>query len=88
MKEELQPVESGEFSGQRIKSFVERIERMEEEKKAAMEDIKDIYGEAKALGFEAKILRKIISLRKINLEKRREENELLDLYMSAIGMEE
>lgn len=86
--EEMEANNSGEFSGQRIKSFIERVERLEEEKKALAEDIKEVYGEAKALGFEAKILRKIVSLRKTNLEKRREENELLELYMSAIGMEE
>jgi uncharacterized protein (UPF0335 family) len=75
-------------SGQRLKSFIERIERLEEEKKALAEDIRDVYGEAKGTGFEPKIIRKIISLRKANLEKRREEQELLDLYMSAIGMAE
>jgi uncharacterized protein (UPF0335 family) len=75
-------------SGARLKSFLERIERLEEEKKALAEDVRDIYSEAKATGFEPKIMRKIISLRKTNLEKRREEQELLDLYMSAIGMVE
>ncbi len=75
-------------SGARLKSFLERIERIEEEKKALAEDIRDIYSEAKSTGFEPKIMRKIISLRKTNLEKRREERELLDLYMSAIGMVE
>lgn len=75
-------------SGQRLKSFLERIERLEEEKKAIAEDIRDIYGEAKATGFDPKIIRKIVSLRKTNLEKRREEQELLELYMSAIGMTE
>lgn len=79
---------SGEVSGQRLKSFIERVERLEEEKKALSEDIRDVYSEAKATGFEPKIIRKIVSLRKTNLEKRREEQELLDLYMSAIGMAE
>jgi len=87
-KQEMAENNSGEFSGSRIKSFIERVERLEEERKSISDDIKDVYGEAKALGFEAKILRKIVRLRKTNLEKRREENELLDLYMSAIGMEE
>lgn len=73
-------------SGARLKSFLERIERLEEEKKALAEDIRDVYSEAKAMGFEPKIMRKIVSLRKTALEKRREEQELLDLYMSAIGM--
>ena len=79
---------SGEVSGQRLKSFIDRVERLEEEKKALAEDIRDVYSEAKATGFEPKIIRKIVSLRKTNLEKRREEQELLDLYMSAIGMAE
>jgi uncharacterized protein (UPF0335 family) len=80
--------DSGEISGKRLKSFIERIERLEEEKKALGEDVRDVYGEAKATGFEPKIIRKIISLRKTNLEKRREEQELTELYMSAIGMVE
>jgi uncharacterized protein (UPF0335 family) len=75
-------------SGARLKSFLERIERLEEEKKATAEDIRDVYAEAKGTGFEPKIMRKIISLRKANVEKRREEQELLDLYMAAIGMVE
>lgn len=79
---------SGEVAGARLKSFIQRVERLEEEKKALMEDIRDVYGEAKASGFEPKIMRKIVGLRKSNLEKRREEQELLDLYMAAIGMEE
>ncbi len=79
---------SGEVSGSRLKSFIERVERLEEEKKALAEDIRDVYSEAKATGFEPKIMRKIVSLRKANLEKRREEQELLELYMSAIGMVE
>ncbi len=78
----------GEISGNRLKSFIERVERLEEEKKALAEDIRDVYAEAKSTGFEPKIMRKIVSLRKANLEKRREEQELLDLYMAAIGMVE
>ena len=77
-----------EISGNRLQSFIERVERLEEEKKALTEDIRDVYAESKASGFDSKIMRKIVSLRKTNLEKRREEQELLDLYMSAIGMAE
>ena len=89
-KSNLKPKDDhvAEVSGTRLKSFIERVERLEEEKKAMAEDIRDVYSEAKAVGFEPKIMRKIVSLRKANLEKRREEQELLDLYMSAIGMEE
>ncbi len=79
---------NGEVSGTRLKSFIERVERLEEEKKTLAEDIRDVYSEAKATGFEPKIMRKIVSLRKTNLEKRREEQELLDLYMAALGMVE
>ena len=80
--------ENGEISGNRLKSFIERIERLEEEKKAMGEDIRDVYSEAKSTGFEPKIMRKIVSMRKANLEKRREEQELLELYMAALGMAE
>lgn len=78
----------GGVSGERLKSFIERIERLEEEKSAIADDIKDVYSEAKATGFEPKIMRKIVSLRKMDTEKRREENELIDIYKSAIGMGE
>lgn len=77
-----------EVSGARLKSFIERVERLEEEKKALSEDIREVYGEAKSTGFDPKVMRKVVSLRKTNLEKRREEQELLALYMSAIGMAE
>lgn len=92
--EEIKMIDAGighnsqEVSGKRLKSFIERIERMEEEKKAIAEDIRDIYSESKATGFEPKIIRKIVALRKSNLEKRREEQELTELYMTAIGMAE
>ena len=76
----------GGVAGQRLRSFIERVERLEEEKAALMEDIKEIYAEAKGVGFDAKTMRKIVALRKLDTEKRREAEELLDLYKSAIGM--
>ncbi len=79
--------DSGGVSGQRLKAFIERIERLEEEKAGLAEDIKDIYAESKGVGFDTKIMRKVIRLRKMDLEKRREEEELLELYKSAIGLE-
>lgn len=88
MTTEQNQAQNGEVSGARLKSFIERVERLEEEKKSLAEDIRDVYSEAKSTGFEPKILRKIVALRKANLEKRREEQELLDMYMSAIGMAE
>ena len=74
-------------AGKRLLSFFERIERLEEEKAALAEDIKEVYAEAKAAGFEVKIMRRVMKLRKMEIEKRREEDQLLELYMSAIGME-
>lgn len=76
----------GGVAGKRLQAFIERIERLEGEKAALMEDIKEVYGEAKGVGFDIKIIRKIISLRKVDAEKRREAEELLELYKSAIGM--
>jgi len=78
---------SGEISSERLKSFIKRIEKLEEDKAAISEDLKEVYAEAKGTGFDTKIIRKIISLRKLEVEQRREMDELLDLYKSAIGME-
>ena len=69
-----------------LKSIIERIERLEEEKAALSEDIKDVYGEAKGTGFDVKVLRKIISLRKQDLSERQEQDALLETYMAALGM--
>jgi len=76
----------GGVAGQRLTSFIERIERLEEEKAVLMEDLKEVYGEAKGVGFDVKTIRKIVGLRKMDTEKRRESEEMLDLYKSAIGM--
>lgn len=77
----------GGVAGKRLRSFLERIERLEAEKAGMVEDIKEVYAEAKGVGFDAKTMRRIIRLRKMEVEKRREENELLELYASAIGMQ-
>ena len=69
-----------------LRAIIERIERLEEEKKEVAEQIKEVYAEAKANGFDAKILRKVVSLRKKPTEERQEEEALLDLYLSALGM--
>jgi uncharacterized protein (UPF0335 family) len=74
------------FAQGQLKSLVERIERLEEEKKTIAADIKEVYAEAKANGFDTKILRKVISLRKKEANEREEEQSMLDLYMSALGM--
>ena len=69
-----------------LKAFVDRIERLEEEKKTLADDIKDVYGEAKAMGFDAKILKMVIALRKKDEQERMEEDMILDTYLSALGM--
>jgi len=76
----------GGVAGKRLKAFIERVERLEEEKGALMEDIKEVYGEAKATGFDVKTIRKIVKLRRLDVEKRAEEDQLLALYKSAIGL--
>lgn len=74
-------------SGKRLQSFFDRIERLEEEKAGLAEDIKDIYAEAKAVGFDVKTMRRVLKLKKMDAQKRQEEDELLELYMAAIGLE-
>ena len=69
-----------------LKSIVERIERLEEEKAALSSDIKDVYAEAKANGFDTKILRTVIRLRKQDSAERQEQEAILDLYLHALGM--
>jgi uncharacterized protein (UPF0335 family) len=77
---------TGEVHAGHLRAFVERIERLEEEKKALSGDIKDVYGEAKANGFDVKIMRKIVSIRKQDRDSRIEEETILDLYLAALGM--
>lgn len=69
-----------------LRSFVERIERLEEEKKTIADDIKDVYGEAKATGFDSKILRKVIAIRKVDRDERAEQEAILETYLAALGM--
>ena len=75
----------GGIAAGQLRAFVERIERLEEEKKALGADIKEVYAEAKGNGFDTKILRKVVRLRKQDKAKRQEEEALIDLYLSAIG---
>ena len=74
------------FAQGQLRAIVERIERLEEEKKALADDIKEVYGEAKANGFDTKTLRKVVTLRKKDRSEREEEEAMLDLYMNALGM--
>lgn len=78
--------DGGGVAGAQLKSIVERIERLEEEKKAISDDIKDVYAEAKANGFDTAILRAVIKLRKQDANEREEAETLLDLYLNALGM--
>jgi len=76
----------GAVQAGRLKLLIERIERLEEEKKGIADDIKDVYAEAKAVGYDPKIMRKVVSLRKMDTHDRREQDDLLDTYKSALGM--
>jgi uncharacterized protein (UPF0335 family) len=69
----------------RLKTIIERIERLEEDKAAVAADLKEVFAEAKGEGFDTKTLRKVVRLRKQDKAKRQEEEALLDLYLSAIG---
>ena len=70
----------------RLRLLIERIERLEEEKRGIADDIKDVYAEAKAVGYDAKIMRQIVRLRKMKPDDRREQEMLLEIYMAALGM--
>lgn len=76
----------GDNSGGRILSFIERVERLEEEKKALADDIREIYAEAKGAGYDPKILREIVRKRRMDADDRAEQEALLEVYMRAIGM--
>ncbi|MCC7346154.1 MAG: DUF2312 domain-containing protein [Variibacter sp.] len=74
------------FAKDHLKAFVERVERLEEEKKTIADDIRDVYAEAKANGFDVKALRAVVRLRKQEPDERREQEAILDTYLAALGM--
>lgn len=76
----------GGIAADRLRSFVERIERLEEEKAALAADIREVYSEAKGTGYDVKILRQIVRLRKMDVSDRQEQEEILDVYKRALGM--
>jgi uncharacterized protein (UPF0335 family) len=78
--------DAGGIAADRLKSFIERIERLEEEKGAIAGDIKEVYSEAKSAGFETKIMRVLIRLRKMDVQERTEQEQLLDVYKQAVGL--
>lgn len=78
--------QAGGVAAGQLKSIIERIERLEEEKAAIAADIRDIYAEAKANGFDTKVLRQVVKIRKMDQNERQERESLLDVYLNALGM--
>ncbi|HUO89743.1 MAG TPA: DUF2312 domain-containing protein [Rhizomicrobium sp.] len=74
------------FAKEHLRSFIERIERLEEEKKALADDIREVYSEAKGNGFDTKVMRQVVKLRKMESADRQEQEAMLDLYLNALGM--
>jgi uncharacterized protein (UPF0335 family) len=79
-------ISSDSVAQDQIRAFIERIERLEEEKASIAGDIKEVYAEAKGNGFDTKVLRKIVSIRKQDHNERMEQEALLELYLTALGM--
>lgn len=78
---------AGHNSNAQLKSYVERVEKLEEEKKTYADDIRDVYAEAKSNGFDVKALRSVVKIRKQDTDKRKEEQAVLDTYCNALGIE-
>lgn len=76
----------GGVAGNQLRAFIERIERLEEEKKTIADDVKEVYGEAKSMGYDTKVIRKVISIRKLDQNERMEQEAVLDTYLAALGM--
>ncbi|MFG1245518.1 DUF2312 domain-containing protein [Xanthobacter flavus] len=85
MAEDVQEAPAG-FAKEQLQSFIERIERLEEEKAGIAEDIKDVFAEAKANGFDVKALRTILKIRKEDSDERKEQEAIVDLYLQALGI--
>ena len=83
---EMDQAETGGIAADRLRSLVDRIERLEEERKALGSDIKDIYAEAKSAGFDVKVLRQLIRVRKQEAAEVEEQETMLDVYRRALGM--
>lgn len=78
--------ETAGVNAERLKSIIERIERLEEEKRGIASDVKDIYTEAKGVGYDTKIIRQVIRIRKMEQDERQEQDELVQVYMHALEM--
>ena len=79
--------DAGEVAGDRLRTIIERIERLEEEKMALSDDIREVYSEAKGAGFDVKVIRQVVRLRKMDATDRNEMEQILDVYKRALGME-
>ena len=81
-----QPDTDAQATDDRLRLLIERIERLEEEKKGIADDIRDVYAEAKAVGYDPKIMRQVVRLRKMKPDDRSEQETILDVYKTALGM--
>ena len=79
--------DAGGVAGDRLRTIIERIERLEDEKKALSDDIREVYSEAKSAGFDVKVIRQVVRLRKMDATDRSEMEQVLDVYKRALGME-
>ncbi|MEO0497647.1 MAG: DUF2312 domain-containing protein [Pseudomonadota bacterium] len=79
-------VDATGFAREQLRSFIERVERLEEQKKEIADDIRDVFAEAKGNGFDVKVMRQIVRMRKVDASQREEEDAVRDLYMTALGM--
>ncbi len=77
----------GTVAADQLRLFIERVERLEEEKKGIADDIRDVYGEAKATGYDPRIMRMVVRLRKMETHTRQEQDAILETYRSALGLE-
>lgn len=87
VKNDVKDIADTGVAGEELKQFIERIERLEEEKKAIADDIKDVYSELKGRGFDAAVVRQVIRIRKSDQSERQEQEAILDLYLKALGMQ-
>jgi uncharacterized protein (UPF0335 family) len=85
MSDEQNTSQIGGIAAEALRQFIDRIERLEEEKKNLSADIKDVYAQCKSQGFDTKIVRKIVALRKRDRQEREEEEQIMELYLAAIG---
>lgn len=86
-KSVIQAIEVGGVSGAKLKNFIERIERLTEEKEGLANDIREVFSEAKGFGFDTKAMRQILKIRAQNTDQRRQQEELVELYKSALGVQ-